>query len=361
MESRYRYDDWEKANNLYKNNHIKSIEIASSVNLEFPDVTFAIPAYMRPDTIQDAIKSVVAQKSQYSFIIMIVDDSGSDDIVTRKVLELLNKYPNIILYKNEKNLGQAANWNRCIELAKTKWVVLLHDDDMVCEEYLEKVYSTAAYYQCTEVGVFQYKLDNLAHKEIISKRFNNNQSFAQMILSKLRNGKPFEIYPKDIFQFIVPSPGCWFFNREDVIKNGGFNPEFGVTLDGVFHFKNIIYGKVIITPEFLMIRRIEKNTFLKEDAQIAVIDMLYHFGLNMLKKFSGIRQKYYKILLDVSTVYLANGIKFKYEGKFNIKKLLKSYGVNRFLCILPSKIIFLINCCLLSKLVLRKTEKKVEY
>lgn len=118
MESRYRYDDWEKANNLYKNNHIKSIEIASSVNLEFPDVTFAIPAYMRPDTIQDAIKSVVAQKSQYSFIIMIVDDSGSDDIVTRKVLELLNKYPNIILYKNEKILVKlqtgidVLNWQR---------------------------------------------------------------------------------------------------------------------------------------------------------------------------------------------------------------------------------------------------------
>lgn len=357
MESRYRYSDWEKANNLFKNNHIKSIEIASSVTIENPDVTFAIPAYMRPDTIQDTVKSILAQNSQYAFVIIIVDDSGKNDSVKKKALELLNKYSNIILYKNERNLGQAANWNRCIELAKTKWVILLHDDDMVCEEYLEKVYPIASYYQCTEVGVFQYKLDNLAHREKASQKFNNNQSFAQMVLSKMRKGRPFKVFSEDIFQFIVPSPGCWFINREEVIKNGGFNPEFGVTLDGIFHFKNILYGKVMIIPEFLMIRRIEENTFLKEDAQIAVIDMLYHFGLNMLSQYSGIKKIYYKILLDISTIYLANGIKLKYEGMLDIKELLKNYGVNKFLYILPEKLIFLVNCLLLSKLILRKTEK----
>ena len=175
----------------------------------------------------------------------------------------------------------------------------------------------------------------------------------------MRRGRPFKVLSKDIFQFITPSPGCWFLNRDEVIKNGGFNPEFGVTLDGVFHFKNIIYGKVMIIPEFLMIRRIEENTFLKEDAQVAVIDMLYHFGLNMLSRYSGVKQKYYKILLDVSTVYLANGIKLKYEGMLDVKELLKNYGVNKFLCFLPPQLVFILNCLLLSKLIFRKTEKKM--
>lgn len=355
MESKYNYDDWEKDDNLYKNNFIKSIEIASSVSLENPDVTFAIPSYMRPDTIQSAIKSILAQKSPYTFIIMIVDDSGADESVSSKVLELLNEYSNIILYKNERNLGQAANWNRCIELTKTEWMVLLHDDDIICETYLENVYPVATYYHCTEVGVFQYKQDNLIHKKKSSQKFNSNQSFAQMLLGKMRKGRPFKIIPEDIFQFIVPSPGCWLFNRDEVIKNGGFNPKFGVTLDGVFHFKNIIYGKVMIIPQFLMIRRIEENIFLKEDSQVAVIDMLYHFGLNQLSRYSGIKQKYYKILLDISTVYLATGIKNKYEGSLDVKGILKKYGVNRFMCILPSKLLFIINCLLLSKLILRKT------
>lgn len=354
MESKFDFSNWDKTNNLFKNNDVQSKMIASSVIENAPEVTFTIPSYRRADVIQETIYSILQQKTNYKFIIMVIDDSGDDESVEKSVLEIIKSNKNIVLYKNVKNLGQAENWNRCIELAKTPWVILVHDDDMLCNNYLESVLPVAKRSNCSELGVFQYKYDLLKHKDDSAKKFNANQAFAQKILSIIRRRSPFYVHPQDIFQFITPSPGCWLINKDKAIKNGGFDPDFDVTLDGVFHFRNIVYGHVVIVPDFLMVRRVEENTFLKNDAQIQVIDMLYHFGLNMIKQNPQFSNKYYKIILDISIIHLGRGINAKYNGKININALLNSYGVNKYLLMLPSKIIFLLNCMFLSKLLFRK-------
>lgn len=233
--------------------------------------------------------------------------------------------------------------------------MLLHDDDMICEDYLEKTFPVVQQEtEITELGVFQYKDDCLYHEGNDAKCFNNRQSRAQTLLCKIRKGRPFFVCEHDIFQFVVPSPGCWMINREHMLKMGGFNPKFGVTLDGIFHFRNIKLGKVVILPEFLMIRNIENNTFLKQEAQIEIINMLYFFGIDFLKQYSKMKAIYYRLVLDISIVYLANGIVDKYNGMFDVKKLLLSYGVRKWLFYIPKKVIFLLNCFFLSKLVIRK-------
>ena len=37
--------------------------------------------------------------------------------------------------RNPKNLGMAENWNRCLDVADTELVTLLHGDDELCPEY----------------------------------------------------------------------------------------------------------------------------------------------------------------------------------------------------------------------------------
>ena len=41
--------------------------------------------------------------------------------------------------KNEENIGMFGNWNRALEVTRTKYVVLLHDDDWLTENYIETV------------------------------------------------------------------------------------------------------------------------------------------------------------------------------------------------------------------------------
>jgi len=57
-------------------------------------------------------------------------------------------------HRNEKNLGIGGNWNRCLELAKTEFVTLLHADDVLLPSYAESMlaaadrYPEAAFYFC---------------------------------------------------------------------------------------------------------------------------------------------------------------------------------------------------------------------
>ena len=52
---------------------------------------------------------------------------------------------NVYFYKNKENVGQIGNWNRLIELANGKYILMSHDDDWVnkkilkeAEKYLDK-------------------------------------------------------------------------------------------------------------------------------------------------------------------------------------------------------------------------------
>jgi GT2 family glycosyltransferase len=353
--SKYNFDNWNNNNEIHKHDDITSNILFSNIDNKKYDVTFVIPSYRREDTIVETIKSIYGQNTKYRYKLYVVDDSGEYDAVVNAVKAITNECNDLVLYKNSVNLGQAANWNRCLELVDTKWMVMIHDDDMLCPDYLEKALNVANNNNCSEVGVFQSKLVN-GDFGIKSEEFNNQQSLAQRILSIIRNKKAFKVEKKDIFQFILPSAGCWLLDRDDFVRRGGFNSYFGATLDGVMHFSNIMYGRgpVMIIPEFLMIRRVEKNTFLNKDIQINVIDMLYHFGMYILKDYAGLKKKVYKYRLNISTIYLAYGIKNKYLGTYNVEELMADFGIDKRISYLPEKIVSLINKIMLIKLIFRK-------
>lgn len=351
----YSYESWNKCEDKFiKRNEISSVLKYSSLKSIKPDVTVAIPSYKRVDTIKEAVDSALKQKTTYAYIIMVVDDSGENNDIDTLMEAYVNKYENILYYKNESNLGQAGNWNRCMELSPSRWTILLHDDDMLKCQYIQTVMPIAIRTNCSLLGVFQEKYDLINHRDNRGKKFNKKQTFAQEILSKLRSGAAFQIDKTDVFQFILPSPGCWLIDKDKAISLGGFDDKYEMTLDGMFHFKNIYYFKVIIVPQFLMIRRIEKNIFLKPEAQLKVINMLYFFCLNLLNEYKGIKKWIYKKILNISIVYMGKGIKDKYESEIDMDGYLADCGVDKFLIKLPKFAIYLLNNFFLLKLIFRK-------
>jgi hypothetical protein len=42
-------------------------------------------------------------------------------------------------YKNEFNIGLYGNWNKCLTLAKGKWITILNDDDLLENNFLTEV------------------------------------------------------------------------------------------------------------------------------------------------------------------------------------------------------------------------------
>ncbi len=95
-------------------------------------LTVAIPFYRGKEYLRVAIESVLAQKES-GWRLLVCDDCGPEEGVG----ELVRSYDDSRLryHRNETNLGMAANWNRCLDLADTDLVTLLHGDDALLPEY----------------------------------------------------------------------------------------------------------------------------------------------------------------------------------------------------------------------------------
>lgn len=123
-------------------------------------VTIAIPAY-KPEFLAEAIESALNQ-DYHNIELVIVDDCSPFDLdsIVRKYNDNRIRY-----YRNPKNLGKKSivhNWNRCLELAKGEYFVLLCDDDVLMPNYVSEMLKLAD----------KYPLCNVFHarRELIDER-----------------------------------------------------------------------------------------------------------------------------------------------------------------------------------------------
>jgi glycosyltransferase involved in cell wall biosynthesis len=124
------------------NNSSNSIVIFDSEVVD-PIVTIAIPTYMRGDKL--LIESIESSLNQVDFFlpyeVLVVDNNPIRNDRTEKGMAHYKDTGKIAYYKNEENIGPIGNWNRLYELAKGKYVVMLHDDDMLFPYYLKVMFS----------------------------------------------------------------------------------------------------------------------------------------------------------------------------------------------------------------------------
>ena len=99
-----------------------------------PTVTIAIPVFNRTTYFRQAIESALNQSVP---VRVLVVDNASDKVDFGSVLK---DYPphRFEFHRNETNLGMGGNWNRCIELCATPYLLILHDDDFLEPEFVEK-------------------------------------------------------------------------------------------------------------------------------------------------------------------------------------------------------------------------------
>lgn len=128
---------FEYKDNFAKYKHIKSNLLVGEIeNILNPKITIAIPTYKRAVLISDSINSILNQVKFDDYEIIIIDnEANQEENETEKLMKQYNN-PKILYYKNEENIGMFGNWNRCIELARGKYITILNDDDWLEEEFL---------------------------------------------------------------------------------------------------------------------------------------------------------------------------------------------------------------------------------
>lgn len=135
MREYFKYTD-----NFLVHSDVKSICKLGN-NDEKVELTFIVPTYKRIFELRDCLDSLINQSERYSYRIVIVDNDSENLNKFSKVEETIKSFNSdkLVYYVNEKNIGAMGSWNRCIEIANSELVCMVHDDDVVSCDFLEKM------------------------------------------------------------------------------------------------------------------------------------------------------------------------------------------------------------------------------
>ena len=103
-------------------------------------ITFAIPFYGRLDYLQRTIESILSQRD-VNWVAMVCDDSASAE--TEELVRHAGK-GRFRYHSNGTTLGMVRNFNRCIDLAETQLVSVVHCDDELLPTYAGTMRAAAA-------------------------------------------------------------------------------------------------------------------------------------------------------------------------------------------------------------------------
>ena len=98
-------------------------------------LTIIIPSYNKDKYIKDALDSILKQKTEYDYKIIVADDCSTDDTLNI-VNDYMVKYPNKIILLNSKiNQKLYKNILRAYKILDTKYFCVLDPDDYWIDEY----------------------------------------------------------------------------------------------------------------------------------------------------------------------------------------------------------------------------------
>ncbi len=141
--------------------------------VEFTKATFpveasvVIPVRNREKTIEDAVRSVLMQKTDFAFNLIVVDNHSTDK--TTAILQSLAKEDNRLIHiiPQRDDLGIGGCWNEAIMNEKCgKFAVQLDSDDLYIDENVLTKIVRAFYEQNCAMVVGTYKMVNFKLEEI---------------------------------------------------------------------------------------------------------------------------------------------------------------------------------------------------
>ncbi len=130
-----------------------------------PSITIAIPSYNKEAQIERCIESALKNADLVEKIIVI------DNCSTDQTFSLAKKYePKITCVQNDTNLGMSGNFNRCIELCETDWLLILHADDEILPDIIKKYRGLIEKYQ--KLGLIHGDSYSMIESDIGTKTYH---------------------------------------------------------------------------------------------------------------------------------------------------------------------------------------------
>lgn len=200
-------------------------------------LTIGIPTLNRAPLLTELVKRCLMQ-TELPFEIIVSDDASDDDTLAR--LASLD-HPRLRVLKQNPRLGMIANWNACLDASRSDWFMLLSDDDMITEDFVECFAKTLTEVPSAEFLLMRGRIVNKLTGEV-----NDNPP------PLLRSGYVDfvrEILPAWLaYDFAIPFASM-IFRTETLRQFGGFTSTFPYASDVATGFPIAIRGKCAFYPE----------------------------------------------------------------------------------------------------------------
>lgn len=256
--------------------HIPSTPIIST-EMEAPLLTIAIPTYKRASLLKETLDSALNQEEyQAPYEILVVDNNPERNDETECLLKGYANQSNLSYYKNTENLGMFGNWNRLYTLAKGKWVVMLHDDDLLSPHFLHRMIPLLN----EDVNLLACRYKKMRNGEILkAKHMDSSVEVLSLIDFAWGN--------------CTGAPVGVIMQKEKVIQSGGFNPQLYPASDYDMFARMARSGKILILNEHLTIYRMECNASLRTEVLDGFMRTNYYLS-NAIWRECGVPRWLYK-------------------------------------------------------------------
>jgi glycosyltransferase involved in cell wall biosynthesis len=209
-----------------------------------PKVSILVPTYNYAHFIGEAIESALNQ-TYSDFELIIVDDQSTDN--TDQVVAGYLSDPRVRYFKNEKNLGLAANFNECLKYVRGLYIKYLLADDLFHPSLLEKMVPI---------------MERFPNVSLVTSRrdmFGTKTKSSEPPLLHLQEGK------KVIYSSLKEKAGNWIgepttvmFRKSDLYV-GKFNTGYTCLVDWEMWLRLLTVGDCYIIPETLSYFRVHGN------------------------------------------------------------------------------------------------------
>jgi glycosyltransferase involved in cell wall biosynthesis len=189
-------------------------------------VSICLPTCNRPELIVQCLDSCLAQTHEN--IEIVIGDDSKDDRTQRLMTARYRHEPRIRYVRNEPPLGQARNVASLFARASGDRILLIHDDDYLAEDGVERLVSLWDRHPDLDVAFAdQYEVDQTGHVDrAVSDRLNAD-------FHRTKRAEGLQKLPGRT-GLIQMFPNNGWLAKADLVKRIGYREQFGTCCDFVF-------------------------------------------------------------------------------------------------------------------------------
>ena len=244
-------------------------------------LSVVIPTYNRPDLIDAALNSLQTQKTEYSFEV-IIQDNSTNLKTQEKISQISNDFNFKINYeKNEKVLPPIQNWKKGIDRSSTQIIKILWDDDWLEPDAIQTFMSTMINSNADAVISGALLVSDKKKYEIYQT--NQHNLNANYVLDSIT----------DLEERLPLTPSCSLIKKDLILKayetNGNLIKcnENAMAVDFVMYYMGrfIEPNKLIKTNDFLVNLFRSNDSITENSNKFALLGCYVSSAYNMGKRY----------------------------------------------------------------------------